>query len=226
MNDLLNYLIETSLLLLFGLALLLFCTIGIFFWYVCYPIFTIISTIRTFNRTQDQYKYDLKFWIESLNIIDLILVISYMISLGLYFLSKDAHELCMYINIGSFVVWIFNYNTIKTDYFANRSKFALNYVDFNESKKFIISKINDIMKYDLYPEDLKLLYSLKSNEMKITTLDENEDFKNSISRLLRCKFIIKNIIDEYTYVLSVNKELLPYIDNTSLLINKLTYENY
>lgn len=206
-----DYLIETSLILLFIIALILFFTIGISFWYAFYPIITIIFYIDKFNKTQEKYKYDLRFWIESLNVIDVALLIAYIISLSLYFAFTEFKELCYYINIGSFVVYIFNNNLIKSDYFVMHSTFALPYVDFTKNKRYIIGKIRDIIKYDLHPEDLELLSELKINPITIHIYD-NDELRNSAARLTYHQFTIKNIIDESVYSISINKELLPYLN--------------
>ncbi|GEM_PF-5420747 len=116
-----NFLIETLLILLLIIAFILIFTIGVVFWYVIFPILIIFSIIRTFNRTQEQYKYDLKFWIESLNALDFLLIIAYIVSLGLYFISDDTQQLSLYINIGTFIGFIFN-STNKKNYFIKRSK--------------------------------------------------------------------------------------------------------
>lgn len=202
-----NYLIETLLIVLIIIALFLYFTIGISFWYACYPIFTIVYLIKNYNNTQEEHKYNLKFWIESLNILDAILIITYMISLSLYFVFTDLKYLCFYINIGSFVLYLIN-NEIKSKYFSSHSIFALPYVDFTKNKRYIIGKIKDIIKYDLHPEDLKLLSELKTTPV---TVHPNDEFRNSAYRLIHHQFAIKHIIDENTYYISINNELLPYL---------------
>lgn len=202
-----DYLIETSLILLFIIALILFFVIGLSFWYVCYPIFTIVYLIKNFNKTQEKHKYDLKFWIESLNIIDAALIIAYIISLSLYFTFTDFKHLCFYINIGSFVLYLIN-NEFKSKYFSSHSIFALPYVDFTKDKRYIIGKINDIIKYDLHPEDLKLLSNIKTTPVIVHS---NDEFRNSAYRLVHHQFAIRYIIDENTYSISINNELLPYL---------------
>jgi hypothetical protein len=209
MSALLNYIIESLLMLLLFIALILFFTIGVSFWYVCYPIFIIIYYIKNFNKTQEKYKYDLKFWIESLNILDAVLVISYIISLSLYFAFTEFKYLCFYINIGSFVLYLLN-NESKSRYFVNHSIFALPYVDFTKNKRYIIGKIKDIIKYDLYPEDIELLSDLKTNSVTVHTYD-NDELRNSASRLAYHQFAIKHVIDDSTYSISINNELLPYL---------------
>ena len=206
----LDYLINTLLALVLVVTLILFFMIGTIFWYAFLPIISILNKIRIFNKTQDQYKYDLRFWIESLNILDALLVITYIISLSLYFISAELREFCLYLNIGSFILCIFN-STTKSDYFANRSIFALPYVDFNQKPKFIVSKINDIARYDLFTEDIEILKGLKYDDIKTNKFDENENFRNSIYRLTRCQFVIKKEIDDTSYILSINKKILPYL---------------
>ena len=209
-----DYLIETSLILLFIIALILFFTIGISFWYAFYPIITIIFYIDKFNKTQEKYKYDLRFWIESLNVIDVALLIAYIISLSLYFAFTEFKELCYYINIGSFVVYIFNNNLIKSDYFVMHSTFALPYVDFTKNKRYIIGKIRDIIKNDLHPEDIELLSYLKTNSITIHTYD-NDELRNSAYRLVHHQFAIKHVIDENAYSISINEKLLPYLGDNN-----------
>lgn len=209
MSAILDYLIESLLMLLLFIALVLFFIIGVSFWYACYPIFLIIYYIKKFNNTQEKHKYDLKFWIESLNIIDAILVISYIISLSLYFAFTDFKEWCFYINIGSLVVYLLN-NEIKSEYFVRHSTFALPYVDFTKNKRYIIGKIKDIIKYDLHPEDIELLSDLKTNSVTVHSYDK-EEFKNSVYRLTYHQFAIKHIIDENDYSISINNELLTYL---------------
>ena len=77
MSAILDYLIEPLLILLLFIAFILLFIVGIVFWYVAFPILIIVTTVRTFNRTQEKYKYDLKFWIESLNILDFLLIITH-----------------------------------------------------------------------------------------------------------------------------------------------------
>lgn len=204
-----NYLIETLLIVLIIIALFLYFTIGISFWYACYPIFTIVYLIKNFNNTQEKHKYNLKFWIESLNILDAILIITYIISLSLYFVFTDLKYLCFYINIASFVAYLVN-NEIKSKYFYRHSIFALPYVDFKKNNKYIRSKIKDIIKYDLHPEDIELLSDLKTNSVTVHTYD-NDEFRNSAYRLIKHQFAIKNIIDENDYSININNELLPYL---------------
>lgn len=210
MSAILDYLIEPLLILLLFIAFILLFIVGIVFWYVAFPILIIVTTARTFNRTQEKYKYNLKFWIESLNILDFLLIITYILSLGLYFITNDARQLCLYLNIGTFVGFVFNQSTVKQDYFVSKSKFALSYVDFSESKRFIKNKIYDIMKYDLHPGDIELLSDLKTNPITVHSYDEDE-FKNSASRLVHHQFAIKNIINENDYSISINNKLLPYL---------------
>lgn len=208
-----DYLVETLLIILLFIAFILYFTIGVSFWYACYPIFTIIYLVKYFNRTQEKNKYDLKFWIESLNILDAILIITYIISLSLYFAFTDLKYLCFYINIGSFVIYLIN-NQIKSEYFARHSIFALPYVDFNQNKKFIINKINGIVKYDLWQDDIELIKQLKDNEEMAFYYNDsnNEELKNSIYRLTRCQFVTKKEVDNNKYIISINEKLVPYLN--------------
>lgn len=205
--------INTLLIILFIIAVVLFFIIGVSFWYVCYPVFTIIYYIKTFNETQEKYKYDLKFWIESLNLLDLTLIISYMISLSLFLVFTGFKHLCFYINIGSFVAYLLN-NEIKSKYFAQHSIAALPYVDFTQNKRFIERKIKDIVKYDLHPEDIELLSYLKTNSITIHTYD-NDELRNSAYRLVHHQFAIKHVIDENAYSISINEKLLPYLGDNN-----------
>jgi len=53
--------------------------------------------------------------------------------------------------------------------------------------------------------------------MKINKFDEDENLKDSIYRLTKCKFIDKINIEQNSYELKINHKINQYLDNPKVL---------
>jgi hypothetical protein len=193
---------------LFGIGLFFFIAFGMDYWLLFFPLAIIANIILISKTIQEKYLYDLKFWFGMMNIIDAVIVIAYVISLSLYLTSKQYFEIYNLINLFSFGAYMLNHSS-KEEYLSKRSKFALPYVDFNESPKNIKNKIYNIFKYNLLEDDIEMLRELLEKDITIDSYDD--DYKKHSAYILTYhQFALKNN-QETPYQLTINKKIIPYI---------------